>query len=106
MVDEDRKLYITKKWCTLCGIILTRDQYHCQRCRVIFTGGRSDPRSAIVHHNQPHKRDMTLFYDTDNLEAVCWSCHSGAIQSAEALGYDMQVGNNGWPIDPKYPMVR
>ena len=103
--DEYRKLYFTKKWRTLRGIILTRDQYHCQRCRVILTRGRNDPRSAIVHHKQPHKGNMTLFYDADNLEAVCWNCHSGAIQSAEALGYDRQVGEDGWPIDPKHPSV-
>lgn len=104
--DEYRKLYFTKKWRTLRGIILTRDQYRCQRCKVILTSGRSDPRSAIVHHKQLHKGDLTLFYDTDNLEAVCWNCHSGAIQSAEALGYDRQVSEDGWPIDPKHPMVR
>ena len=73
---------------------------------MILTSGRSEPRSAIVHHKQPHKGDLTLFYDTDNLEAVCWSCLSGAIQSAEALGYDTQVGDDGWAIDPKHPMVR
>ena len=104
--DEYRKLYFTKKWRTLRGIILTRDQYRCQRCKVILTSGRSDPRSAIVHHKQLHKGDLTPFYDTDNLEAVCWSCHSGAIQSTEAMGYNTQVGNDGWPIDPKHPMVR
>ena len=49
---------------------------------------------------------MTLFYDTENLEAVYWSCHSGAIQSAEALGYDIQANQNGWPIDPANPSVR
>ena len=103
--DEYRKLYFTKKWRTLRGIILTRDQYRCQRCKVILTSGRSDPRSAIVHHKQPHKVNMTLFYDTDNLEAVCWNCHSGVIQSAEALGYDRQVSEDGWPIDPKHPSV-
>ena len=103
--DEYRKLYFTKKWRTLRGIILTRDQYHCQRCRVILTRGRNDPRSAIVHHKQPHKCDLTLFYDTENLEAVYWSCYSGAIQSDKALGYDIQANQNGWPNDPANPSV-
>lgn len=105
-VGEYCKLYFTKKWRTLRGIILTRDQYQCQRSRVILTGRRFDPRSATVHHRHTHKGDMTLFYDTENLEANCWSCPSGVIQSAEAIGYDKQVGDKGWPIDPKHPMVR
>ena len=73
---------------------------------MILTSGRSEPRSATVHHKQPHKGDLTLFYDTENLEAVYWSCYSGAIQSAEALGYDIRANQDGWPIAPKHPMVR
>ena len=33
------------------------------------------------------------------IEAVCWQCHSGAIQSEEALGYDKTIGLDGWPVD-------
>ena len=47
-----------------------------------------------------------LFYDPSNLEAVCWSCHSGAIQSEEALGYDATIGAHGWPVDDKYPTTK
>jgi hypothetical protein len=75
-------------------------------CNVNLTNGRSDPRSAIVHHKQPHKGNLTLFYDPNNLEAVCWSCHSGAIQSQETLGYDTAIGTDGWPVDAKHPSVR
>ena len=55
---------------------------------------------------QPHKGDLTLFNDPANLESVCWRCHSGAIQSEEALGYDTTIGADGWPIDPKHPMSK
>ena len=59
---------------------------------------------AVVRHKKSRKGNLlTLFYDPSNLEAVCWSCHSGAIQSEEALGYDTTIGADGWPIDPKYP---
>ena len=68
-----------------------------------LTIGRSDPHSVIVHHKKPHKGNMTLFYYTSNLEAVCWSCHSGAIQSEEKLGYDKAIGAYGWPVDTKHP---
>ena len=103
--DEYRKLYYTKRWKQLRGTILTRDGYRCQRCKVTLTNGRSDPRAAVVHHIKPHKSDLTLFNDPANLESVCWRCHSGSIQSEEALGYDTTIGADGWPSDPKHPSV-
>ena len=60
---------------------------------------------SAVHHKTTHKGNLTLFYDLSNLEAVCWSCHSGAIKSEEALGYDTTIGADGWPVDPKHPSV-
>jgi hypothetical protein len=35
---------------------------------------------------------------------VCKSCHDGAIQSSEELGYDKEIGQDGWPIDPNHPV--
>jgi len=29
-----------------------------------------------VDHIQPHQGDMTLFWDSDNWQALCHSCHS------------------------------
>jgi len=104
--DTYRKLYSTKQWRTLRGTILTRDHYRCQRCGVSLTSGKSQPTSAVVHHKKPHKGNLTLFYDPSNLEAVCWSCQSGAIQSQEALGYDTTIGSDGWPVDENYPTIR
>ena len=61
---------------------------------------------AVVNHKTPHKGNLILFYDPNNLEAVCWSCHLGAIQSEEALGYDTTIGADGWPVDENYPIIR
>ena len=100
-----RKLYSTKAWAALRKEALTRDGYRCQHagCGVMLQPGRNKPTSAVVHHVTPHKGDMELFYNIDNLQSVCWSCHSGDIQSQEVLGYDKQIGADGWPIDPKHP---
>ena len=68
-----------------------------------LTSGRSDLRFAIVHHDKPYKGNLTLVYDPSNLEATCWSCHSGAIQSEETLGYDKANGVDGWPVDDRHP---
>ena len=59
----------------------------------------------MVHHIIPHEGDLELFYNPANLRAVCWKCHSGAVQSEEVLGYSKEIGTDGWPTDPKHPMV-
>ncbi len=103
--DKYRKLYSTKQWRNLRGTILTRDYYRCQRCGLSLTSGKSQPTSAVVHHKKPRKGNLTLFYDPSNLEAVCWSCHLGVIQSEEVLGYDTTIGADGWPMDANHPSV-
>ena len=105
---EYRKLYQTKQWRLLRERVLLRDGFRCQHkgCGAFLKRGRSHPQSAVVHHLMPHKGNLDLFFDEGNLQAVCWSCHSGAIQSDEALGYDKEIGLDGWPIDPKHPSVK
>jgi 5-methylcytosine-specific restriction protein A len=103
---EWRRLYAGKQWAILRRQALARDGFQCQRCGVMLTNGRRSPRSAVVHHIEAHKGDRDLFFALDNLEAVCWTCHSGAIQSEEVLGYDSAIGADGWPVDPKHPGAR
>jgi predicted kinase len=99
-------LYRGKRWQALRILIINRDKYTCQRCKVFVTKGKRSPRSAVVHHKIPHKGDDALFWDQGNLELVCKACHDGPIQSAEARGYDSTVGADGWPIDAKHPHNR
>ena len=101
-------LYQSKHWQTVRRQVLTRDQYKCQqiKCNVHLTAGRQGPNSAVVHHIKPHRGDLELFFDFSNLQAVCKSCHDGELQSIESRGYDTQIGNDGWPTDPKHPSVK
>ena len=80
---EYRKMYMTKRWRILRDKILVRDNYQCQHkgCGQFLQPGRNHPRSAVVHHLVPHKGDHGLFYSPNNLQAVCWTCHSGDIQN-------------------------
>jgi len=103
--EEYRKLYQRREWRLLREQALLRDMFRCQRCGCNLKRGRTEPQSAVVHHITPHKGDINLFMDLDNLQSVCWSCHSGVIQSEEALGYSNEIGEDGWPIDPKHPSV-
>ena len=102
---EYRRLYQTKAWRLLRGRVLLRDGYRCQHkgCGAMLKLGKKHPRTAVVHHIKPHKGNLDLFYDLHNLQAVCWTCHSGAIQSTEVRGFDATIGADGWPVDPKHP---
>ena len=102
-----RTLYSTKHWNTLRRQALTRDEYRCQHsgCGAHLQAGRDHPRSAVVHHLKPHKGDLELFFDLNNLQSVYWAYQSGDIQSVEARGYDSTIGVDGWSTDPKHPSV-
>jgi 5-methylcytosine-specific restriction enzyme A len=102
-----KKLYSSKRWRVIREIVLARDHYRCQvpNCGKFLQSGRNHPRSAVVHHITPHKGNLGLFYEIDNLQSVCWTCHSGEIQSEEAMGYSKKIGADGWPVDPKFPNV-
>lgn len=46
--------------------------------------GRIDePRNMVADHKVAHRGDPSLFWDRDNLQALCGSCHSGAKQRIE-----------------------
>lgn len=72
------KWYNSTRWKELRKLILSRDPY-CVRCA---GEGRVTP-SDTVNHRTPHKSDYDRFWDVENLEGVCKSCHSGPIQSEE-----------------------
>jgi len=99
--QEYRKLYQTKQWRVLRERVLLRDSFKCQHkgCGAFLKRGRTHQHSAVIHHLKPHKGDLDLFFDIDNLQAVCWSCHSGDIQSIDARGKATQIGEAGWPTD-------
>jgi 5-methylcytosine-specific restriction endonuclease McrA len=97
-----RRLYQTQQWRTLREVALLRDDFKCQRCGCFLKRGRSHPQSAVVHHVTAHKGNQDLFFDLDNLQSVCWSCHSGVIQSEEARGYSTEIGEDGWPTDSNH----
>lgn len=50
---------------------------HCRRCGRIAT---------VVDHRLPHRGAAALFWDRDNWQALCASCHSGTKQREERRG--------------------
>lgn len=72
----------------------------CERC--LRDHGRVT-EATVVHHLKPHKGDWELFTDPDNLASSCKRCHDSTEQSIERRGYDIRIGDDGWPVDPNHP---
>lgn len=72
MRDNIDKLYKTKRWKALRLHILNRDFGLCQECkrRKLIRKGNT------VHHIVEAREDPKLFWDEDNLETICPSCHN------------------------------
>ena len=60
----------------------------------------------IVDHIVPHKGDLALFSDPDNLQSLCKPHHDAAKQGKENRGYSFEAGEDGWPVDPNHPANR
>jgi 5-methylcytosine-specific restriction enzyme A len=55
--------------------------------------------AAVVDHVTPHKGDMALFWDSNNWQSLCKTCHSSWKQALEH-GHARGVDDSGWPLDP------
>lgn len=51
-----------------------------------------------VDHIKPHKGDETLFWDPDNLQSLCASCHNRHKQREERGTARLAIGIDGYPI--------
>lgn len=59
--------------------------------------GKKIPAFAVDHIKE-HKGDLTLFYDYENLQSLCESCHNSAKQRMEKGGIVVQYGPDGFPL--------
>lgn len=54
--------------------------------------------AAVVDHIKPHRGDEALFFDPDNLQSLCKSCHDSTKQRMEAGQEVVRYGADGWPL--------
>lgn len=84
-----RRLYNTARWRhPVKGVrvrILERDEWCCQMpgCGVMLTGKAPAANSPVVDHKEPHRGNLALFWDEDNLQALCKQCHDTEKQKQE-----------------------
>lgn len=77
-----RRWYSSTRWRALRMKILTRDLFACQMCKRIV----ADTSKLVADHKKPHRGDEVLFWDENNLQALCKPCHDKAKQRSERAG--------------------
>ena len=78
--ETDDSFYSSKRWRDVRAGHL-RDEPLCRLCRIT---GKLTP-AVVVDHIIPIKRGGPL-YDHDNLQSLCWSCHSSKTRQEEQEG--------------------
>lgn len=91
-----RHLYNTKAWKALRREQLAKEPL----CRYCEQQGKV-AAANVADHIKPHKGDESLFFDADNLQSLCKTCHDSAKQKAEKRGVT-EIGSDtsGSPLDP------
>jgi 5-methylcytosine-specific restriction protein A len=77
MMAPWRAWYKTARWTSLRKVILVRDLYTCHMC------GRIAYKGMVVDHKVPHRGNEARFWDENNLQVLCQTCHSGEKQRQE-----------------------
>ncbi len=87
-------LYGRKRWAALRERQLT-EQPLCEYClkREVI-----EP-ATIVDHIKPHKGDVDMFHDPENLQSLCKHCHDSVKQREEAGETVVQFDSTGWPVE-------
>lgn len=92
-----RHLYSTKRWHRLRWHQLQKEPL-CRMCSVLG----HVTAATVVDHKIPHKGDESLFFDDDNLQSLCKTCHDSAKQAEEKTGRVIGGDVNGVPLDPNH----
>lgn len=61
--------------------------------------------STTVDHVEPHNGDWLAFW-RGPFQALCADCHDRHKQREERIGFSVEAGADGWPVDPRHPANR
>jgi 5-methylcytosine-specific restriction enzyme A len=97
--------YSTSKWQRRRRDQLRREPL----CAMCLANGLPVPAN-VADHKRAHKGDANSFWFGE-LQSLCSLCHSGVKQREEygqhppgnARPYRLDVGEDGWPLDPAHP---
>lgn len=88
-------LYKTKRWQKLRAAHLASEPLcrTCKRTHLVVA-------AHVVDHIRPHRGDLTVFYEIDNLQSLCAPCHSSTKQRDEWLDKQPEnVDDDGYKLD-------
>ncbi|MBV1929468.1 MAG: HNH endonuclease [Gammaproteobacteria bacterium] len=86
------RLYNTVRWEKLRLEILERDGWKCRHYGWQLVEGRKEPHSAVVDHIKPHRGNLALFWDVDNLQSVSKKYHDSEKQKIEKAAARLEGG--------------
>ena len=92
-----RHLYGSHRWRKLTRNFLTAHPL----CVMCETEGRVSTATE-VDHIKPHRGDVALFWDEDNLQALCAFHHRSVKAQMERSGKVRGSRADGLPLDPKH----
>lgn len=55
--------------------------------------------ATVVDHKQPHRGDLSLFWNRNNWQALCKPCHDRVKQTLEKSGRTLGCDQHGIPLD-------
>ena len=74
---------------------------HHPLCVMCAELGRVEP-ATVVDHKVPHRGDAALFWDHDNWQGLCETCHNAHKQRIELGGGVVGCTPSGIPLDPNH----
>jgi 5-methylcytosine-specific restriction endonuclease McrA len=73
-------------------------------CKFCLERGVVTP-ATVADHIERHNGDWNKFV-LNELQSLCADCHNSSKRYVELRGYRTDVGDDGWPIDPRHPANR
>ena len=97
--QETQRLYKTARWLRLVEH-QRRVEPFCRFCKAngVITA------MEVADHIVPHRNDLTLFWDNNNVQSLCRTHHASDKQREEvgSTVIDKTIGIDGWPVSPQH----
>ncbi len=94
-IDMAGRLYDRRRWRRRSKQFLEEHPL----CRMCQETGRTR-LAQVVDHKVPHRGDPELFWDEDNWQGLCTTCHNSVKQAEEKGGGVRGCDVHGVPLDP------
>ncbi|WP_300534616.1 HNH endonuclease signature motif containing protein [uncultured Mameliella sp.] len=78
-VKRSRAWYNSKRWQEMRRQVLQDAGFTCARCGFASL----EKWGLVADHIEPHREDEARFWDRENLQCLCWTCHSRDKQREE-----------------------